>query len=143
MLGLGSFFDSLSSLYRTDVDTSFNVKTLYSGEFFALRMKRKCELYGTKIECIIGNFNDYYDIDKDVVNLTSKTMDECSAIAAACACHEIGHAIAYKRGFTDKGYKGEAEATRIALEFLKGEMSDNEFAAAERFLNNALKTYKK
>lgn len=143
MFGLGSFFDSLSSLYRTNVDTSFDVKTLYDGEFFALSMKVKCELYGTKIECVIGQFNDYYDIDADVVNLTIKTMEGHSAIAAACACHEIGHAIAYKRGFTDKGYKGEAEATRIALEFLKGELSEKEYSAAERFLNNALKTYKK
>lgn len=139
---MADFWDILNSWFNDDIDTSYDVRILSSGVMFALQMKMDYGLSFTNIQSLIGKFNDYYDPHEDVIYLTFDTLDKKSVISAATACHEVGHAIAYKNGFRAKGRAAEKEATRLALEFLKTKLDDKEYAVAERFLNKMLKSYK-
>lgn len=122
---------------------SNDVPTRYDGSYYADRMLWYLNVPGTRVETCYGSLEDGYCVSSDVVYLTAHTHSTRSAISAAIACHEVGHAVVYKSGFVGSEYETEYRATKEALTFLARELSTDQLIVARDFLYQALSTYKK
>lgn len=125
------------------VDFSGDVAVRYSGSYYAERMIWKCHSFGTRVDTCYGSMEDGYEVASDVVWLSVDTFNNRTAISAAIACHEVGHAIVSKLGVKGSEYQIELYATTEALTFLAGELNAAQIAVAQKFLTQALATYRK
>lgn len=124
-----------------DLDMSYDIPVRYRADYLAAKMVTKMGVYGTRVEMDYGVLTDGYEVSNDTVWLTVKTYTNNTAISAAIACHEVGHAYLCKNGFSGSRIDHETNATEIALHFLRDELTEEQFKVAERFLAAALKTY--
>jgi hypothetical protein len=133
---------SIGKADSAELDMSYDIPVRYRADYLAAKMVTKMGVYGTHIEMDYGVLTDSYDVTNYTVWLTVKTYTSNTAISAAIACHEVGHAYLCKNGFSGSRFEYETKATEIALHFLRDELTDEQFKVAERFLDAALKTYK-
>lgn len=118
-----------------------DVPASFSGKSIAQKMLFSYGLYSVRIETSNEEFSDGYNQADNVVVLSLSTYFNESVIAVATACHEVGHAVAYLSGFQGTPLQNEQKATSIALEFLKNELSQEQYNTASAFLHACMETY--
>ena len=75
-------------------------KKRMSGSEAARYILDKNELKDVKVRRVGGYLSDYYDPRNKTVNLSSANYENASVGALSVACHECGHAIQDKVGYT-------------------------------------------
>lgn len=70
-----------------------------TGEEAARRVLDANGLYDVRIEKIAGELTDHYDPRSNVIRLSTSVFDSTSTAAIGVACHEVGHAIQFNKGY--------------------------------------------
>lgn len=94
-LGAQAFISSSYSKY-----SKVKNKKGYSGKEVARLILDKHGLNDIRIEETGGYLSDHYDPTKRVIRLSKKIYNDSSIASVAVACHECGHAIQDKEGYS-------------------------------------------
>lgn len=94
-LGAQAFISSSYSKY-----SKVKNKKGYTGKEVARLILDKHGLTDIKVEETGGYLSDHYDPTKRVIRLSKKIYNDYSIASVAVACHECGHAIQDKEGYS-------------------------------------------